>query len=122
MTDREAIYKFFLVSQLRRVEDALDVQFITFSCDHHRRRRVDHDQPKRILLGFPTLELIACDARCSGFVIMPDQAQALIWFPKTGQVSRFMQQWTGQSSKAINMFLCRQVLDYAPKSLETDPI
>ena len=38
------------MSKPRRVDDASYVHFITFSC-YHRRRLLDHDQPKRILLG-----------------------------------------------------------------------
>ena len=64
------------MSKLRRVDDALYVHFITFSC-YHRRRLLDHDQPKRILLGILTDELAKFEARCVGFVIMPDHVHAL---------------------------------------------
>jgi putative transposase len=73
-----------------RVDDALYIHFITFS-NHHRCRLLDHDQTKRIVLGVLTDELHKFEARCVGFVIMPDHIHALIWFPKTGQLSRFMQ-------------------------------
>ena len=109
------------MSKLRRVDDALYVHFITFSC-YHRRRLLDHDQPKRILLGILTDELLKFDARCIGFVIMPDHVHALIWFPKIGQLSRFMQQWKGRSSKAIKEFLYRSMPEYASKFSKTDPI
>jgi REP element-mobilizing transposase RayT len=38
------------MGKLIRIDNALYVHFITFSC-YHRRRLLDHDQPKRILLG-----------------------------------------------------------------------
>jgi putative transposase len=60
----------------RRVDDALYVHFITFSC-YHRRRLLDHDQPKRILLGVFTEELHKCEARRIGVGIMPDHVHAL---------------------------------------------
>ncbi len=109
------------MTKLRRVDDGLYVHFITFSC-YHRRRLQDHDQPKRILLGILTDELLKFDARCIGFVIMPDHVHALIWFPKTGQLSRFMHQWKGRSSKAIKEFLFCSMPEYVSKFPKTDPI
>ncbi|MFO1040711.1 MAG: transposase [Planctomycetaceae bacterium] len=109
------------MSKPRRVDDASYVHFITFSC-YHRRRLLDHDQPKRILLGILTDELAKFDARCVGFVIMPDHVHALIWFPKIGQLSRFMQQWKGRSSKGIKEFLYRSLPEYAAQFPKTDPI
>ena len=53
---------------------------------------------------------------------MPDHVYALIWFPKTGQLSRFMQQWKGRSSKAIKELLYRSMPEYASKFPQTDPI
>ncbi len=47
---------------------------------------------------------------------------ALIWFPKTGQLSRFMQQWKGRSSKGIKEFLFRSRTEYSSKFIRTDPI
>ena len=109
------------MSKPRRIDDALYVHSITFSCDH-RRRLLDHDQPKRIWLGILTDELAKHEARCIGFVIMPDHVHALIWFPKTGQLSRFMQQWKGRSSKGIKEFLFRSMSEYASQFPQTDPI
>ena len=105
----------------RRVDDAVYVHFITFSC-YHRRRLLDHDQPKRILLGILTDELVKFEARCLGFVIMPDHVHALIWFPKTGQLSRFMQQWKGRSSTGIKEFMNRSLPEYATQFPKTNPI
>lgn len=38
---------------------------------------------------------------CVGFVVMPEHVHALVWFPEVGQLSRFMNEWKGQSSLAI---------------------
>jgi len=109
------------MSELRRIDDALYVHFITFSC-YHRRRLLDQDQPKRILLGILADELAKFRARCIGFVMMPDHVHILIWFPQTGQLSRFMQQWKGRSSKGIKTFLLHSLPEYASKFGQTDPI
>jgi putative transposase len=53
---------------------------------------------------------------------MPDHVHVLLWFPKIGQLSRFMQQWKGRSSKEIKLFLLRSVREYASKFCKTDPI
>jgi putative transposase len=104
-----------------RVDDALYIHIITFSC-YHRRRLLDHDQTKRIVLGVLTDELHKFEARCVGFVIMPDHIHALIWFPKTGQLSRFMQQWKGRSSKGIKEFLFESMPQYVSKFPRADLI
>jgi len=86
--------------QRRIVDDQLYTHFVTFSC-HRRRRLLDEDQPKRILLGQLNYQLRRQEAKCVGFVVMPDHVHALIWFPKIGQLSRFMQGWKRLSSFSI---------------------
>jgi putative transposase len=71
-----------------------------FSCDH-RRRLLDEDHPKRILLGVLKDQLDAMKAKCVGFVVMPDHVHALVWLPETGQLSRFMHGWKRMSSFRI---------------------
>lgn len=109
------------MSHPRRVDDALYVHFITFSC-YCRRRLLDHDQPKRIVLGILSDELTKFNARSLGFVIMPDHVHALIWFPKTGQLSPFMQQWKGRSSSRIKKILAQSLPEYGSKFSARDPI
>jgi putative transposase len=89
------------MSDKRRIaEDELYAHFVTFSC-HGRRRLLDADHPKRIVLGQLNDQLQRQSAKCIGFVIMPDHVHAIIWFPQTGQLSRFMQQWKRLSSFQI---------------------
>ncbi|WP_152053266.1 REP-associated tyrosine transposase [Tautonia marina] len=76
------------------------VHFITFSCDH-RRRLLDHDHPRRIVLGVLNGQLTRQGATCVGFVVMPDHVHALIWLPRTHQLSAFMHEWKRQSSFRI---------------------
>ena len=65
------------------IDDLLYAHFITFSV-HRRRRLLDHDHPKRILLGVLNEELEQRKARLVGFVVMPDHVHAIVWFPASG--------------------------------------
>ena len=76
----------------RIADDQKYVHFVTYSCDR-RRRLLDLDYPRRILLGVLNHQLSSLDAKCVGFVIMPDHVHALIWLPETGMLSRFMHGW-----------------------------
>src|SRR5262249_16675059 len=80
------------MSNRRIYDDALYAHFITFSCDR-RRRLLDHDHPKRVVLDVLDAQLTHQSARCVGFVIMPDHVHAIVWFPETGQLSRFVHEW-----------------------------
>ena len=85
----------------RRIYDQeLFAHFVTFSC-YRRRRLLDHDQPKRIVLGVLNDQLRRQSARCIGLVVMPDHVHAIIWFARTGQLSRFMHGWKRRSSYEI---------------------
>ena len=82
----------------RRVcDDSLFAHFLTFSCER-RRRLLDHDHPKRIVLGVLNEQLGSQSARCVGFVVMPDHVHAIVWFPERGQLSRFVHGWKRRSS------------------------
>ena len=78
----------------RIVDDALYAHFVTFSV-FRRRRLLDHDHPKRIILGVLNALLAETSSRCVGFVLMPDRVHAVLWFPRTGQLSGFMHEWQG---------------------------
>ena len=84
----------------RIIDDQLYAHFVTFSCDR-RRRLLDHDQAKRILLGCLNAQLQHQNAKCVGFVVMPEHVHAVVWFPETGRLSRFMQSWKRVSSFQI---------------------
>ncbi len=55
----------------RIIDDTLYAHFVTFSV-FRRRRLLDHDTPKRIVLGVLNELLEEMDSRCIGFVLMPD--------------------------------------------------
>jgi putative transposase len=85
----------------RRVcDDSLFAHFLTFSCDR-RRRLLDHDHPKRIVLGVLNEQLGHQSATSVGFVVMPDHVHAIVWFPESGQLSRFVHEWKRRSSYYI---------------------
>lgn len=44
------------------------------------------------------------EAKCVGFVIMPDHVHAMVWLPNTGQLSRFMHGWKRISSYRIRQW------------------
>jgi putative transposase len=84
----------------RVIDEELYAHFVTFSV-YRRRRLFEQDEPKRIFLGTLTAELETRDARCIGFVIMPDHIHLIVWFAKTGELSRFIQSLKRKSSYRI---------------------
>ena len=76
------------MSDRRRIaDDELFAHFVTFSC-HKRRRLLDEDQPKRIVLGQLNDQLRRQSARCIGFVIMPDHVHARTVIPAKAGIQR----------------------------------
>lgn len=100
------------MSEKRRVfDDQQYCHFVTFSC-HGRRNLLAEDHPKRILLGQLTAQLNRRSAKCVGFVVMPDHVHAIVWFPETGQLSEFVQQWKRLSSHEIRKWYQEHRADY----------
>ncbi len=95
----------------RIVDDQLYYHFITFSV-YRRRRLLDHDEPKRIVLGVLNFVLDKHLAKCVGFVLMPDHVHALVWFPETGQLSRFIHELKRQSSLSIRTWYRENAANY----------
>ena len=81
----------------RIIDSALYAHFVTFSVAD-RRKLLDHEHAKRIVLGVLDAVRQEMSARCIGFVIMPDHVHAIVWFPEIGQLSRFMHEWKRRSS------------------------
>ncbi|MEX0702388.1 MAG: hypothetical protein WD069_09860, partial [Planctomycetales bacterium] len=66
---------------MRRTHDSEGhARFVAFSC-HRRRRLLDDDRCKRIVIGALGAELAKRKGVCIGFVVMPDHVHALVWFP-----------------------------------------
>ena len=101
-------------------DDELHDHFINFSC-YRRRRLLDHDGAKRIVLGVLNSQLAARKASCVGFVVMPDHVHAIVWFPVAGQLSVFMQQWKRLSSYQIGEWTRSTLVHYAEAIGGGDP-
>ena len=106
-------------SKRRIINDALYAHFVTFSV-YRRRQLLDHDHPKRIVLGVLNSLLIETASRCVGFVLMPDHVHAVLWFPQTGQLSRFMHEWKRRSSLNIRKWYREAAPHYTSEFGEGD--
>ncbi|MEW6114735.1 MAG: transposase [Thermodesulfobacteriota bacterium] len=95
--------------------------FITFSC-FGRRRLLDHDRPKEIVVETLADQIAKQDARCYGFVVMPDHVHALVWFPVPGRLSLFIKQWKQRSSFLIKRFFVHGLHKYAGTFDNRDPL
>ena len=96
----------------RRIYDAeRHAHFVTFSC-YKRRRLLDHDRAKKIVLGVLNSQLTKQNALCGGFVLMPDHIHAVLWFPTDNQLSHFMKQWKQRSSIQIKRLLRTELVEY----------
>jgi putative transposase len=85
--------------------------FVTFSC-YRRRKLLDHDRAKKVVLGVLNSQLAQQDGRCIGFVIMPDHVHAIVWFSAPDQLGRFMKQWKQRSSVQIKRLLRASLVAY----------
>ena len=104
--------KISFMGKNRQIIDAdLYVHFITFSV-YRRRKLLDHDHAKRILLGWFNEVLEQFQAKSVGFVVMPDHIHALVWFPKAGQLSRFIHSWKRRSSLGLRDWYRTAAPDY----------
>lgn len=102
------------------IDDKLYAHFVTFSC-FKRRRLLDHDHTKRVVLGVLNESLERQSAKCVGFVVMPDHVHAIVWFPETGQLSRFMHGWKRISSYNIRRWLEEGNARYLERVNPSDP-
>ena len=95
--------------------------FATFSC-YRRRRLLDHDRTKKVVLGVLNSQLDRQGGRCVGFVVMPDHVHAVVWFPMADQISRFMKQWKQRSSIQIKRLIREALVRYAGTMDLTEPV
>jgi putative transposase len=95
--------------------------FVTFS-RFRRRRLLDHDRCKKVILGVLNSQLAMQEGRCVGFVVMPDHVHAIVWFPHPDQISHFMKQWKQRSSVQIKRLLSDSLSSYGGSIDLTEPI
>jgi hypothetical protein len=60
--------------------------FVTFSCAK-RRRLLDDDQAKGVVIHYRAVQLANQQGSCLGFVVMPEHVHALVWFHEEGRLS-----------------------------------
>ena len=101
-------------------DDELHAHFVTFSC-YRRRRLLDDDRAKRVVLGLLNSQLASRKASCVGFLVMPDHVHAIVWFPTAGELSVFVQQWKRLSSHRIARSARRKFVHYAEKIGDDEP-
>jgi len=94
--------------------------FVTFSC-YRRRRLLDNDPVRRIVLGVLDAQMTKQNARLVGFVLMPDHVHALVWLPRNESLPRFMKQWKQCSSRNIRKFALPLLPSYATLMQADDP-
>ena len=104
----------------RTYDNELYAHFVTFAC-YRRRKLLDHDHPKRLLLGSLNEQLAIQTAKCIGFVVMPDHVHAMIWFPEPRQLSRFVQGWKRRSSFRIRAWYRDAKFRYLDSDGQSDP-
>ena len=95
--------------------------FLTFSC-YKRRRLLDVDRAKKIVLGVLNSHLSRQKGRCIGFVVMPNHVHAVVWFPLDNQISEFLKQWKKRSSVQIKRLLRTGVVSYGRRIDLEDPV
>jgi putative transposase len=95
--------------------------FVTSLC-FKRRRLLDDDRCKGIVIHVLASQLSKQNGLCQGFVVMPDHVHALVWFPEQGQLSYFMKQWKQRSSILIKKLLASKLTRYAETIGLTDPV
>jgi putative transposase len=88
--------------------------FVTFSC-YRRRKLLDGNRAKGIVVHFLSAQLKHQSGDCAGFVIMPDHVHALIHFKQPGALSVFIGQWKRRSSIALKLLFQKDLTGYGAK-------
>lgn len=113
--------KEFGMSPQRLYDDQGHAYFLTFSC-YKRRRLLDEDTPKGVVVSVLASRLAVQQGKCLGFVVMPDHVHALVWFHLPDVLSEFVKQWKRLSSFHIKKNLQEKQKGYSSLISLTDPI
>ena len=109
------------MTQRRIHSEGTYAHFVTFSC-YARRKLLDPDPCKRVILGCMSAQMQRQKGTCIGFVTMPNHIHALIWFPEGNQSSLFMNKWKEQTSTRIAASFEKQFPKYWSKIPKDDPV
>lgn len=109
------------MSQRHVYDQEHHAHFVTFSC-YKRRKLLNPERAKRIVIGILGSRLARQNGLCIGFVVMPDHVHCLVWFEGTNQLVRFVETWKELTSKRIKDLFQRQHPEYWYKIRSDDPI
>ena len=107
--------------QRKIFDDQNHAYFVTFSC-YRRRKLLDDDAAKGIIVHFLDAQLKNQSGSCMGFVVMPDHVHALVQFEQPGSLSTFMGQWKRRSSMALKAMFQEKFDEYATHLDPNDPM
>jgi len=93
------------------IADRRYVIFLTFSV-YRRRRLLDLDEPRRIVLRVLNHQLQSFAAKCVGFVLMPDHVHALLWLPEPERLETFVHGWKRMSSFDVRRWYAENAPHY----------
>ena len=85
--------------------------FVTFST-YQRRRFLDSEHTRNIVLEVLQCCLGVHQARCAGFVIMPNHVHAILFGEAEFKISSFIQVWKKTSSYRLKRFYAREITHY----------
>src|SRR4030042_1617956 len=102
-------------------DEDLYAHFVTFSC-YRRRRLLDHDETKQVVVQTLRTQLDRRQAQCFGFVIMPDHVHALLRFGSPGSLGLFMKAWKQTSSFQIKRLFRERLQQYADTLPPSNPV
>ena len=95
--------------------------FVTFAT-YQRRRFLDSEKTRNIVMEVLERCLSVHQAGCSGFVIMPDHVHALLFGEIDFAVEKFVQAWKKTSSYRLKRFYMQEVEKYWQLCPEDCPI
>ena len=95
--------------------------FVTFSC-YKRRRLLDHDHAKQIVINELRVQLEKQNGSCMGFVIMPNHVHAILSFNDINQICKCLQGWKRRSSYRIKQLFKNSLVSYGARISLHDPI
>ena len=95
--------------------------FVTFSC-YRRRRLLDHDRAKRVVLGVLHSQLSRRTAGVSGSSSCPITSMPSSGSRRPDQISHFMKQWKQRSSVQIKRLIRSSLVRYAETIDPAEPV
>jgi putative transposase len=98
----------------RIIDNERHAFFVTFSC-YRRRKLLDDDRAKGIVVHYLSAQLKHQSGACMGFVIMPDHVHAMVRFQQPGSLSVFMGQWKRRSSLELKNLFQTKLTGYGAK-------